>query len=132
MSAPPIRPQDITASSVVRRRGDVDVEELDGEALVWDVSRETLHELSRTALLVWTWLDGEQSVGSLASDLADAFGVAVAEVEADVLDVVRTLGHRGLLVGVLSDAGSERAKVLGDDTAAADPITVVEPPPGGS
>lgn len=78
------------------------VASFDFEAEVLLVSRDDgrVHVLNPSAAIVWRNLDGEISVGELASALADAFAAPLDTVVADTVTMVRQLGELGLLDGV--------------------------------
>ena len=108
-------------------------EELDGEAIVYSECTGDVHVLNATATLIWQHLDGQVTLDDLARDLSEVFLVPFAQVQADVLQVARTLAEDGLLdtrwssqVGVPSD-GMPTADV------AAPPLEsgfLPKPPPG--
>ena len=58
------------------------------------------------------FLDGSSTLAEIAFDISDVLGVDRERVEADVLDLVRTLGAQGLLEGVARDehAGHDHAR----------------------
>lgn len=77
--------------------------ELEGETVVFDEDTGALHLLDATATTVWQCLDGRASLAELSAELAEATGAALDLVQRDVVDLVRTLGRRGLLEGVAAD-----------------------------
>ncbi len=90
MSAP-IRP---------RAREDLDMVELDGEALIYDARAERLHHLNPTATVVFGLCDGGSTVPELSEELAHAYGMAGGEMEREV----RRLLHRFRSAGLLQEA----------------------------
>ena len=57
------------------RRGDLIVEELDGELLVSDPSNGHACRLNQTAAAVWNLCDGRRDVRGIASDMIAAYDV---------------------------------------------------------
>ena len=55
------------------------VMDIDGETLVYDLSRHRAHSLNAVAARVWRLCDGQTSVGQMAAAIADATGSAVDE-----------------------------------------------------
>jgi hypothetical protein len=96
---------------------DAFTEELDGEAVVYHETSETVHLLSPTATIVWRCLDGEASLATISSELATAFGAELTRINEDVLGVVRDFGRQGLLEGVQPDADVVAAHFLGKPEA---------------
>jgi hypothetical protein len=133
----PHAPDPVDSAFVARRRPDLVVEELDGEALVYDEIDGSLHRLDTIATLVWSCLDGTVSVSQLAAEFSEAFDTDRTTVEHDLLATIRTLRDEGLLMesGVASGAPNRRS--AGEDTAlahesATDDPRLVLPPPGGA
>ena len=85
---------------------------LDEEAVLLDPASGASHVLDQNAALVTRFLDGESTLGEIAFDIADVLGADGAQVEGDVVALVRTLGEQGLLEGVARDphAGHEHAR----------------------
>ncbi len=73
--------------TVPRRRDDVLVEELDGEAILSDPTDGAAHRLNQTALAVWNKLDGAATTREIAEGLTQTYEV---EFE-DALDHVEEL-----------------------------------------
>ena len=92
---------------VAHPRREVVTVEIDGDAVVYDELRETTHLLNPTGAIVWRLLDGETRLDELSTDLAEAFGVGVEEVLADVVALVRELGQRGLLEHVAAECAED-------------------------
>jgi hypothetical protein len=55
-----------------------------GGALLVDEPGDRVVPLNRTGALVWACLDGESTLGEIAADLADGFGISRHEASADV------------------------------------------------
>jgi thiol-disulfide isomerase/thioredoxin/uncharacterized membrane protein YphA (DoxX/SURF4 family) len=54
--------------------------------------------------LVWSCLDGVSTLEEIVDDLAGVFGAPRDQVAVDVLELVRSLGRHGLLVGIAPEA----------------------------
>ena len=75
---------------------------LDGETVLMPGGEAGgAHWLDRTASVVVDLFDGHGSIDEVADALAEAYGAEPATVRADVLALARTLGRRGVLVGVV-------------------------------
>ncbi len=81
--------------------------ELDGETVLLDEEGSTIHELSRTATLLWHCLDGKGTVDEIAADVSDAFGTDLTRVRGELIEFVRGLGRKGLLTNS-SSTGPDR------------------------
>src|SRR5271165_6055700 len=101
--SPVWRVDQIGPDFVALPRREVVTVEIDGDAILYDELWESTHLLNPTAAIVWRLLDGESQLDELASDLADAFGVAVEDVLGEVVMLVRELGQRGLLKHVMTE-----------------------------
>lgn len=94
-----------------RRRGDLHVEELDAEAVVFDAGNGAVHRLDAVTFFVWNACDGTQTLAELANDVATRFGIAQAEAAAAVESAVVQLGDKGLLDGGDALAGTSADKI---------------------
>jgi len=63
-----------------RRRSDVRVHELDGEALIFDPVSADTHRLNETALFIWRQCDGRHDVEHIALRLIETYDVSENEV----------------------------------------------------
>lgn len=81
-----------------RVRADLTVEELDGEAVIFDQETGALHHLNSTATVVFRLCDGTATMPQLAADLAEAFRVPVEDVEPQVRTLVGQFRRAKLLV----------------------------------
>jgi len=96
--------EEIDEDLVMRFRSAVAAVELDGEAVLLDGDTGAVHTLNPTATLVWQCCDGTTSVREIIDDLAAVFPDAGrAGIAADVLELARSIGRQGLLVGVRAD-----------------------------
>lgn len=124
MTAEPTEaPVAVSADDRPRRRSDVAAAELDGEVVLLDPAGQ-VHLLNPPAGLLWACFDGRGTVAEIATDVADAFGVPVEDVQAEVLSLAEDLVGRGLLA--LAAARDEVPKP--DPPDPEDPVIVQ---PGG-
>jgi PqqD family protein of HPr-rel-A system len=86
-------------------RADLTVVELDGEAVIYDEVSGDIHRLNPTATMVFKFLDGSGTLDDLAKDIADAYGVPVAEVATQVRGLADQFAQSHLLVGTEPDPG---------------------------
>ncbi len=93
-----MRPDEIDATFVPRRRDEIATATLDHEAVIHDQAR--LFHLDPIATLVWECCDGTVSVDALASELSATFRVDANTTRRDVLRAVRALAADGLLDGI--------------------------------
>lgn len=82
------------------------VQPVDGEVVIYDSEADALHHLEPTATAIWTLLDGDRTVSTVAADLADAYRAEEESIRRDVLELVRVIHDRGLLAGSAGAAGS--------------------------
>lgn len=108
MSEQALAAADIGPDDVLRRRGDVAVVDLDGQAVLYDPDAAAAHHLDAIGALVWDLLDGAAPLSGQAAALADAFGADPAVVESDIVRLTRDLGALGLLEGVMPAAAVHR------------------------
>ena len=105
--APHWRVDQIGPDFVAHPRREVVTVEIDGDAVVYDELQETTHLLNPTGAIVWGLLDGETRLDELSADLAEAFGVGVEEVLADLVALVRELDQRGLLEHIAAECAED-------------------------
>ena len=87
-TAPPDRP---------RARRDLDLHDLDGEAVVFDPVAGAVHRLNATARRLWALCDGTRTVENLVDDCAGRLEVESVEAAAIVNDALSTLHAQELL-----------------------------------
>ncbi len=80
-----------------RTRTDLDVVEIDGEALVYDPLALRADYLNHTAALVLRLCDGETTIFDMAEAIADVYEMPVDETEGQVRALLRDLRSLGLL-----------------------------------
>jgi PqqD family protein of HPr-rel-A system len=89
------------------------------EGVVYDSLTGSIHMLNPSAALLYRVCDGSATVEELASDVADAFEVPVDQVRPQVVSLVDSLEHLGVVEE--ADLAAERngdAQVLSDLRAA--------------
>ena len=89
---------DVTSAIKPEVRNDLDVVEIDGEAVIYDKRTGGVHHLNTTAALVFSVCDGTGTVGDLAADIGAVYGVSSDAVERQVRTLVRRFRKAGLLV----------------------------------
>ena len=82
-----------------RIRADLEIVEIDGEAVVYDPANGSLHHLNATATVIATLLDGSTTIRGVAEELADAYDLPAQEVEPNVRTLIRQLRKLELLEG---------------------------------
>jgi hypothetical protein len=77
-------------------REGVEMVEVDGEGVVCDLASGPL-SLNTTGVILWYSLDGQRTVGEIATDLSRAFGADEALIRDQVQAFVDELDANGLL-----------------------------------
>jgi hypothetical protein len=90
-------------------RSDLDIAEVDGEAVVYDPRTQELHYLNYSAALVFGFCDGTVTAGEIASGIADAYEVPADEVRQQVDGLLRDIRRKKLLV---TGSGQEAAETV--------------------
>lgn len=100
----------------------------DGEAVLFDESAAMVHRLNAVAAAVWLLCDGETTVASMPSELAEVFATPAADLVAPIDEALEGLAAAGLLVG---RAGPVHLSLMPEPRRAADgtPILVAPPDP---
>ena len=80
-----------------KRRNDVNVRILDGEAVVLDRQAGLIHQLNQTASYIWDRCDGQFTVAEIANQLAAAFDVDADTAVHDVATAIQELHRLRLL-----------------------------------
>ena len=80
-------------------RTDLDVVEIDGEAVVYDPHARQAHYLNHSAALVFGLCDGETTILDMADAIGDLYEMPVDEVESQVRTLLRDLRKLGLIEG---------------------------------
>jgi coenzyme PQQ synthesis protein D (PqqD) len=79
-------------------RSNVELVEIDDEAILYDPVRDDVHRLSSTAALTVQLCDGTATVHQTATELAAAYGRDPADMERDVRTMVRWLRKSKVLL----------------------------------
>jgi len=93
----------VTVPIKPKARGDLAMVELDGEAVIYDEGRESLHHLNPTATIVFSLFDGASTVREISEEIAAAFEVAPDDVERHVRALWREFRMAGLMDGTLAE-----------------------------
>ena len=81
-----------------RARGDLGLQEVGEEGLLYDREAGKVHILNRTALFTWRKCDGTRTAEEIAGALRETFaGPAAVDIRRDVLQILASFAERGLL-----------------------------------
>ena len=80
-----------------RRRDDVQVEELDGEAVLYDQRSGSVHRFNNTTLMIWDGCSGSQTPRDIAAGLVGPHSISIDEALKVVDSVIAELEDRDLL-----------------------------------
>ena len=83
--------------AVPRHRDDLNVEELDGEAILYDPRGQAVHRFDAVTLFVWNSCDGLRSVTEIANAVVGRYAIGRDAALAQVQRIVAGLGELGLL-----------------------------------
>ena len=84
-----LRPVDLTTSETV-----------DNQTVIIHLGAGTYFSLNTTGSYLWDRLDGKTSLGSIATELAQMYGIDTAIANKDVLTLARELTDEGLVVRI--------------------------------
>ena len=79
------------------RASEVVTRELDGEAVLLNLSTEEYYSLNDVGSRVWDLTDGERTVTAIVDAIVAEYEVERSEVEADVLALLGELADEGLV-----------------------------------
>lgn len=79
------------------RRSDLTVQELDGEALVYDPATADKHRLNETAYFIWRACDGLSTAERVAERLSETYDVERGAATQHACRIIEELIERGLL-----------------------------------
>lgn len=113
----------VTPDACPRTRQGVAAVEIDGEVVLLDGNGH-VHLLNPIASLLWACFDGQGSIGEIAADAADAFGVPFSEVQPEILALTQDLVAREL---VDIDHGESPPPAQPTIPAVGDQAVVVQP-----
>lgn len=88
---------DASKSDMPARREDLTVQELDGEALIFDADSSDTHRLNTTASFIWRLCDGVHEVESIAAEMAGTYDVSREEAVQHVRRMLGEFREHGLL-----------------------------------
>jgi hypothetical protein len=80
-----------------RARSDLDIAEIDGEAVVYDPRSRDLHYLNYSAALVFGFCDGTVTTEEIAAGIADAYEMPADEVGQQVDGLLREFRRKKLV-----------------------------------
>jgi PqqD family protein of HPr-rel-A system len=86
------------SAAVPRRRQDLVVHELDGEALVYDPTTSDTHRLNETAYFVWLACDGTRDATDIAHLVTDRYAVSLESALEHIEQVLAAFQARRLIV----------------------------------
>lgn len=87
----------ITLDSTVIAAPRLTAVELDGETVIYDPDNGELHLLDRVATVVWSCLDGSDTLGNICDVLAEAYGEQVERVRSDIKALIDNFAEKGLV-----------------------------------
>ena len=85
-----------------RQRSDLVVQELDGEALLYDPLAHLLHRLNDTGFLIWRLCDGRRSVDEIAALLTESYDVGWDAARQDVAQAIEQMADNLILESPLT------------------------------
>jgi len=80
-----------------KRRSDLAVVQVDGEAVIYDDRSGNIHRLNPTATLVFECCDGQSTIPEVAADFAAVYGAPIGQMEQQIRSVIRRFRLRDLL-----------------------------------
>jgi len=94
------------------RRDDVAVESFPDAVLAFQAMDCRLIELNKTAIELWTLLDGHRTLGDIARTLAGQYGMPPDTVFKDLADAVISLEDQRLIKSLTSTGSTERKQTM--------------------
>lgn len=73
------------------------LEELDGEILLYHPSNTTIFYLNQTAALTWQLCDGNRSVGEIVSLLSDAYFTELADLPSEISAILSQFAQQEIV-----------------------------------
>ncbi len=74
------------------------LEDMDGETLLYNPANATTLHLNGPSAIVWQLCDGERSVQTIIDAVKEAYPDQAEQVEGDIINVVKDLSTREVLV----------------------------------
>jgi len=71
-----------------KRRPDLTVRIIDGEAVILDRNGGRVHQLNQTATFIWNQCDGQVTVENIAGQFAQSYDVDVEVATRDIRDII--------------------------------------------
>lgn len=87
----------IELDTVLAQAENFNLEDMDGEMLLYHVSSTRTLHLNSSAAIIWQLCDGQRSVGDIIEVLKENYGDSGDEINADVLAAVTELTDGGAL-----------------------------------
>jgi hypothetical protein len=87
----------LTVDTVVSRRRDSIARQVGDDMVVLTPENYTLHVFNEVGARIWEVCSQPMSVGDLTNTLAQEYDVDTEELEADVLEFIGELAHKGIL-----------------------------------
>lgn len=84
-------------SFLPKRRSDLNVRMIDGEAVVLDRNGGRVHQLNQTASFIWNQCNGQVTIEDIAGQLAHAYDVDVEVATKDIRDAIEKFRELNLL-----------------------------------
>ena len=91
-----------------KTEGTVISREIDDELLVLDTESDRIHQLNRTASIIWRLCDASTSTDTIVSTLTEAFDVPRKTAERDVAATLQQLQDLKLIVDLGRPDEAER------------------------
>ena len=91
-----------------KTEGTVISREIDDELLVLDTESDRIHQLNRTASIIWRLCDASTSTDTIVSTLTQAFDVPRETAERDVAQTLQQLQDLKLIVDLGPFDAAER------------------------
>ena len=79
--------------------------EIEGEIVIISPQDSQVHELNETAGVIWKHADGATTLEEIAADVATEFEVDVNDARADIIEMIRLLREKQLLLDSSSKMG---------------------------
>jgi len=90
--------REVSLQTAVRASDDVVVRELDGEAVLLNLSSGMYFGLDSVGTRMWQLIERHRSLSAIVAAMCDEFDAPAATIERDVLRLVTELVEKGLVV----------------------------------
>ena len=84
-------------SKTPKGTSDFELEEIDGELLLYSPGSTRSTYMNSTAFIIWRLCDGTQAVGDIIQLLKEAFPDASERIEQDVIDSINHFSDNGAI-----------------------------------